>query len=318
MKISKHIVSILLAAAVLSGCGSSSTSASYALAENDGIASNSYAIAGDEAAYSSDSSASSDSTEITGDKLVYTGSLTIETLNYDDTVSAVNDHIKAYKGILEHQESYDNDTGWYENNGTRTGMRSMNLTVRMPTDSFDSFLNDLEGDGRVTYRSSDVQNITKQYNDNSAEIEALEKQQSRLLEMMDQAETIEDMVAIEQRLSEVETELNQKKSYQSSMDTDVEYSTVYVTIQEVTRYQSKTGKDISDFGTRLKEAFSSVGVTFVWLLQGLLLLIVNLIPYAAVVVLVILVIKLIEKLTGKKIHFIHRKPKTKDQIKENQ
>lgn len=312
MKRINRIVPLVFAAMILAGCGSSS-SASYALAESDGIAAgDSYAVSGSVNEANSASSSSGTSTEITGDKLVYTGSMTIETLNYEDTVTAVNDHIKACSGILEHQESYDSDTGWYENNGVRTGMRSMSLTVRIPTGSFDAFLNDLEGDGRVTCRSSDVENITKQYNDNSAEIEALEKQQSRLLEMMDQAETIEDMVAIEQRLSEVETELNQKKSEQSSMDTDIEYSTVYVTIQEVTRYRSGTGKDISDFAARLKEAFSSVGVTFVWLLQEAVLLLVNLIPYAAVIALIVLVIRLIEKLSGKKIRFFHRKSQPKN------
>lgn len=302
-KLRWHTISLGLAAVVLAGCGHASSTSFAAADYNGGVDSAEVSLA-----ENPDSSA-----QVTGDKLVYTGAMTIETLSYEDTVKAVLDHTEAHQGFLEHQESYDNDTGWYQNNGVRTGMRSMDLKVRIPTESYDAFLNDLEGDGRVTFRSSDVQNITKQYNDKSAEIEALEKQQKRLLEMMDAAETIEDMVTIEQRLSDVETQLNQKKSDQSAMDMDIEYSTVNVTIQEVTRYRSEAGKDISDFGGRLKEAFSSVGVTFVWLLQSILLLLIQLIPYAAILAVIVVVIRLIEKLTGKKIHFGTKK-KPKDSV----
>ena len=49
-----------------------------------------------------------------------------------------------------------------------------------------------------------------------------------------------------------------------------------------------------------------------WLLQEAVLLLVNLIPYAAVIALIVLVIRLIEKLSGKKIRFFHRKSQPKN------
>ena len=97
-------------------------------------------------------------------------------------------------------------------------------------------MNNMEGSGKVTNRSTNVENISRQYADNEAVITALRKQEERLLEMMDKAETIEDMIAIEARLTDVQTELNRKLSYKSSMDTDVEYSTVHLYINEVAEY----------------------------------------------------------------------------------
>lgn len=304
----KRLILPVVLVTVLAGCGSRSSTVNYAAASDEKIATDSYSS--DVLSSDADNVVLEDpSNAITGDKLVYTGALTVETLTYEDTVKAVTTHIQKYKGIVEHQEAYDGDTGWYEADGVRTAMRTMELTVRIPTESYDSFMNDIEGDGRVTQTSSSVENITKKYNDNSAEITALEKQQSRLLEMMDQANTVEDMIAVEQRLSEVETELNQKKTDQASMDTDIQYSTVYVTISEVQRYQSTAGKDISDFGGRMKDAFESVGVTFIWLLQGIALAVVYILPYAAVIGLIVLIVKLIEKVTGKKLKLLHKKQK---------
>ena len=71
------------------------------------------------------------------------------------------------------------------------------------------------------------------YNDQSILIESLEKQETRLLEMMDKAETIEDMITIESRLSEVQTQLNQARNTLAGYDTDIDYSTINVQIEEV-------------------------------------------------------------------------------------
>ena len=72
MKRINRIVPLVFATMILAGCGSSS-SASYALAESDGIAAgDSYAVSGSVNEADSASSSSGTSTEITGDKLVYT------------------------------------------------------------------------------------------------------------------------------------------------------------------------------------------------------------------------------------------------------
>ena len=60
--------------------------------------------------------------------------------------------------------------------------------------------------------------------------------------MMEQAASIEDMITIEQRLTEVQTELNQARSNLANMDTDVAYSTVYLSLTEVVRYSDPVRK----------------------------------------------------------------------------
>jgi hypothetical protein len=293
----------------LAACGSSSTTESTSYYAREDSADNAAAAEANGIASYAGSSSSSGTEVIRGDKLVYTGSMEIETLTYEDTVSAVRERIAAYNGIVESEDAYDYDSGWYSQDGTRTGTRAIYLQVRIPTESFDAFLNDMEGTGKVTSRSSNVENITKQYNDESAEIEALEKQETRLLEMMDQAETIDDMIAVETRLTEVQTELNQKKSDMAQMDTDIQYSTVSLSIQEVLKYSSSSDRTIPNFGEKVKEAFQDIGTTFVWILQSLVLFVLYALPYILAIALIYLLVKGIRKRIGKETHLFRHKKK---------
>ena len=242
---------------------------------------------------------------LTSEKLVYRGSLTIETLTYTETVANIRERIASYNGIIESEYGTNNDRSWYRPDMGK-GTSYMNMTVRIPTASFQAFMDDMEGTGKVTGRSVNVENISRQYADNAALIKALQTQEERLLEMMDKAETIEDMIAVEARLTDVQAQLNQKMSYQNRMDTDVNYSTVDLSIKEVLEYTPDP--DIERRGTfayRLQNTFKQTWKSFLNLLEGLLFGIIRLIPYVVVFGPIIFLLK---KLWGsRKIRFTFRK-----------
>ncbi len=287
----------LLAAAVLSvslaGCSSASGGSSYAAnsAADSYPEEAAYGIADYE--YKTEDAAvpmpaavdeDSGSAVLNQDKMVYRGSLSIETLEYAETVKNIKERIRAYNGIVEAEEQYDNDRTWYNSGATYRGTCSLRMTIRIPTESFEAFLDDMSGSGKVTSRTTNVENISRRYNDNDTAIAALEKQEARLLEMMDKAETIEDMIIIEQRLTEVQTELNQKRSYRSSMDTDVNYSTIYLDVREVLEYTpTPEGQRTGTFLYRLQNAFRSSWNSFLWLLESLLFLIIHILPWLIII-----------------------------------
>lgn len=320
-------------ALTFAGCGSSS-SGSYSAYDS---VTNSYAMGGgtsakEEAVYDdydyeesgiamSPSQApaprADEQNPLTGQKLVYTGSVTVETLKYEETVKAVRDKIAQYKGIIQDENEWDGDHSWYYTDGrARTTNRNLSMTVRIPTKDFDNFMNDMDGAGKVTSRSQNVENISRKYSDNSIEIESLEKQQERLLEMMDKAETVEEMIMIEERLSDVQTRLNQKKSYKSSMDTDVEYSTIYLNVNEVQEYTpvQDPGINIGGFGKRVMETLEYSGKFFVYVLQGLILFLIRIAPFAIVLALIMFGIVKYRESKGLHPNPFHREKKEKPVI----
>lgn len=245
-------------------------------------------------------------------KLVYRGSMNLETLTYPETVKETRAHIAKYNGIIENEYERDNDSSWYYTDGRgRTVNRVLNMTVRIPTKDFENFLTDMEGTAKVTSRNQSVENISRRYNDNSIEIEALEKQQERLLEMMDKAETIEEMIMVEERLSYVQSQLNQKKSYRSTMDTDVNYSTIDLSISEVQKYtpQQESGINIDGFGEKFVETFKYSWKFFTYVIQNLILFLIQILPFILLGAVIILLIKAYRKSKGLDTRLFRRKKK---------
>jgi hypothetical protein len=169
----------------------------------------------------------------------------------------------------------------------------------------------MDGAGKVTSRSQNVENISRKYSDNSIEIESLELQQERLLEMMGKAETVEEMIMIEERLSDVQTKLNQKKSYRSAMDTDVEYSTVFLNINEVQEYTpvKDPGIQIGGFGRRVMETLEYSGKFFIYVLQSIILFLIKIAPFAVLIALIIAGIRAWRKSKGLHPNPFHREKK---------
>ena len=239
---------------------------------------------------------------INGEKLVYTCNLEIETLTYDKSIQRIRENIEKYEGFVESENEYDDAHRWYYEDYTKTsGTKHMSLTVRIPTKYYNEFLSGIEGDDKVISKNSYVDNISRQYYDTSARIEALEIQLERLLEMMEQAKEIEDMITIEARLSEVQYQLNSARTSLAAMDADVAFSTITINVQEVMEYTRNIEPvKKNTFGDRLKNTLSETWDFFWEMLEGLLFLVIRLLPIALVCGVVTVVIVLIVKSNKKK------------------
>ena len=221
-------------------------------------------------------------------KLVYTCNLTIETLEFQETSDAVRKSITKYDGIIENENTSDSDRYWYRDGNRQQAAKETYMTIRIPSEHYEEFLTDLEGTGgKITQISKSVENITKSYNDQSVLIESLEKQEKRLLAMMDEAETIEDMIAVEARLTEVQTQLNQARTQLSYMDSQVSYSTIYLYIDEVADYSSH---EEQSFGEEILEAIGDSWKSFCSALKDLLILFIYILPFLLLLALLIYVL----------------------------
>lgn len=227
------------------------------------------------------------------EKLVYTCNLTIETTTYDSTMEEIEKQIKAYSGIIESQNEYDHDSGWYRDDHKKTsGTMECSIVVKIPSRDYQAFLKSLDGTGKMTNKSMDVTNISRTYYDTQATIESLQIQEKRLLKMMDEAKTIDDMITVENRLTEVQTELNQYKTRLSTMDTEVAYSTITMTIKEVLEYkQSVEGRRTNTFKERLVNTLQDSWSSFLSFMEGLLFLLIWILPFAVVFLILWLITK---------------------------
>lgn len=235
-----------------------------------------------------------------GQKIVYTGNLSIQTLEYDKSAASIRKKIKDAGGFSEAESERDNDYYWYSYNSGSNNTRYLSITARIPSDKFEEFINSLSGDGKIMSRSVNAENISQVYANKETYKKSLEKEQERLLEMMDKAETIEDMITVESRLSEVERQLNVYKTDLAQMDKDVEFSTIYIELKEVKRYTEEVNS--TTFAEEVKYAFEDAINSFRNFCEGIVLFVVRNFPYLIILAVILaLIIRAIGRSRAKRI-----------------
>lgn len=163
-------------------------------------------------------------------KLIRNVSMNVETEQFDALIGQIEEKTKKLGGYIEDSYTYNGRSNW---SGDR---KNADLTIRIPSVKLDEFLSAVSEQSNVTSKNETVTDVTLQYVDLESHKKALEAEQERLLEMIEQAETVEDMITIESRLSEVRYQLESQESQLRTFDNQIQYSTVYLTIAEVEKY----------------------------------------------------------------------------------
>ena len=195
--------------------------------------------------------AESDASTRTADsaKIIYTANLTLETRDYDTARAALDAALSDADGYMESSSEYTNTDS----------TRSVSLTLRVPQDSYKSFLATAAQSGSVTYQNQQAEDITTRYMDTEARLASLTAQRTRLQELQAQADTLADLLEIESSLSDVQYQI---ESWQSQLDwysNQVSCCTVYITLNEV---ETLTPTSTS-FGAKLLAALRNGWTGFV-------------------------------------------------------
>ena len=288
------LLSLALLAALLTGCGSAGrTSASYdsGMVEYAAMA-DEVAMAPAEGAALKNSAADAGSTQLPQNrKWIVTVNLTAETDDLDALRSALDTKIAALNGYVEDQSVYNGST--YQS-GRR--YRSANLTIRVPADHVDAFLQDVGGLANIVRQNKSIEDVTLSYVATESRLKALETEEARLLELLSQAENMSDLLEIEARLSEVRGELENYASQKRLYDNQIDYATVYLSIEEVQEYTpveepSLWERICKGFKDNLEGVGDDLLDVLVWFIVSLPYLVV----FAVVIALVVLIVKRIRR-----------------------
>lgn len=181
-----------------------------------------------------------------GHKWIITASVDVETDDMEKTLPVIVSEVGALDGYIENQDSYNGSVY----NGRR--YRHANLTVRIPVERLEEFEESLSDCANVVSRSRNASDVTLTYVDTETRLSALRTEQGRLLELMEKAENMSDLLQIESRLTDVNYELERVASQLRSLDNRIDYATVNVSVSEVTEY---TPAEKPTFGQRIATGF---------------------------------------------------------------
>lgn len=157
-------------------------------------------------------------------KIIYEADLSVLTLDIDETYSSVLDVVGEYPAYIESE--------WVNE-------KKVTLKIRVESSEFDSMILELkeEGEELLQYNKTS-EDITNQYSTFEARLDALNAQHTRIIELIEVATELEDILALENQRAELEAELNAIGQTLANYDSLVDFSTINMSINLISDLSS--------------------------------------------------------------------------------
>lgn len=242
-------------------------------------------------------------------KIIYTAHAEIETTEFEKSLETVTGLLSQYQGFIESSSVTGSNLqdAYYGYSSYRTAY----YTLRIPRENYAAVTSALSQIGNVTYLTNNATNITPEYTDTASRLAAYETEEERLLEILSKAETVEDMISVESRLSDIRYEMESLTSQLANWDNQVSYSTVNISIYEVEIYTPTPVQEL----TYWQEVAQAVKNTLRWMAstgKGLLKLFIAALPILVPLAIIVIVVVVIVKKKSKKRNLPPPPPKNDD------
>lgn len=221
-------------------------------------------------------------------KIIRNVSLTVKTATYDESMDQLTALLTQYGGYLESASEYMNGRD----------LRTASLTLRVPADSLDAFLDSTGSLGRVTSRNMSATDVTDSYQDTAARLENQKLLLSRLQSLTDQAGDLSDLLALEAQLADTQYNIEQLESSLARTDQQVNNATVRITLNE--EVQPDLRDERVSLSERIAGALSTGWNAFVSFLQDCVVFLTAALPFIAIVAVIALVLVIIRKAKKRK------------------
>ena len=230
-------------------------------------------------------------------KLIRTIRIDAETEDLTALQEDLAQRISQLGGYVEAKELYNgsNYAGYIR--------RNLSMTVRIPAEKADEFVNNVSERSNIISSNESMDDVTLQYVDTESHVKALETEQERLLALLEKAETLKDILTLEEHLTNVRYQLERYASQLRSLENQVTYATIHLSVTEVKEYTPVVKEEPTaweriskGFVTSLKDIGEGATEFFIWVVVNS--------PYILIWGVVILVaVLVIRKRRGKGFHF---------------
>lgn len=236
----KRLLPLFLALLLsLSACGSSSGGSDSSASAGNASADNGWAEAAMDAADTADGA---DFSAVRRNaKLILNADLSLETQDFEKSAADIEKMTAEAGGYIESSGTYGD-----------TGSRSANYTLRVPQEKFEQFYAQLGENMHVVSRSRSSEDVTEQYTDIETRLATLQTKHERLLSLLEKADKMEDIIALENALADCEYEIDSLTGSKRRYDDLVGFSTFYINLREVQTLTATA--DGTGFGAQLTQA----------------------------------------------------------------
>jgi hypothetical protein len=295
-----RVLAALLAALFLAtAAGCSAKSASYssysggaAKSTRQGLNDADGTTGGSKATAQAASSASSAARAADSRKIIRSASLNLQTLEYERTLSELESLVAGSGGYIQASR---NEYGGLSASAAGQQTRSSSLEVRIPSAKLDSFLDSAGKIGRLVSKEVDGQDVTQSYYDTETRLKTLREEQTRVLALLDKATNMTDILTIEDKLSNLQSQIEQLTGELKKWDSLVDLSTVNIVVTEVHAYSTVSAPFGSQLLSTLAGSLRALGETC----RIIALVLAAVLPFAVVIAAILLLVLLICRKRGR-------------------
>lgn len=151
------------------------------------------------------------------------------------------------------------------------------ITVRVPADRYDEAVRRFGAMGHVTGSSQSGTDRTAEYVDREARLRNLRAQEATLQDIMGQARTVPDTIAVQQQLAAVQEQVEQLVSQQQLLDGETTFATISASFTPTGAPPVRTS---GEGGSALGRAWSDAVAALVAVLGGMIVVAGAVLPFA--------------------------------------
>lgn len=198
---------------------------------------------------------------ITERKVIKRGGISFQTRSIQETTSFIITTVNELKGYISSENVYNSEN--------RTTQR---LEIRIPATNFDELLIRIsQNANRIDSKNVQVQDVTEEYIDIESRIKTKKELENRYKELLPQAKTVEEILAIEKEMGTLRTDIEAIEGRLGYLKDQVSLSTLTVEYYELSN-------STLNFSSKLVQAL----VTGWKFLLGFIIGLVHLWPFLAI------------------------------------
>ncbi|HLD20869.1 MAG TPA: DUF4349 domain-containing protein [Patescibacteria group bacterium] len=180
-------------------------------------------------------------------KIIKTGSLDLVVDHADESLTTVETLAEGKGGYVQTSTIQEHE------DGTLSGY----VTIRVPAEQFDTTIEELKGLAIVVEReTTSAEDVTEQYIDLAARLKNAQAQETRYVEILDVAKTVEEILQIEAALGNIRGYIESLQGQLNYLDSLTGFSTITISLSEEPVI-TVGGKEFRP-GTTVKEAAQAV------------------------------------------------------------
>ncbi len=176
-------------------------------------------------------------------KIIKNGELSIRAKDVFAGKTSIDKLLKKYNAYYQNEELNNNDK--YIN---------YRLKIRVPSDNFEALMNGIEnGQNEVLNKKIEAVDVTEEYIDLESRIANKKEYLKRYRELLSRAGAIKDIIEIQEKVREIQEELESKEGRIKYLKDQINYSTLDITIGDKKDFIPKHDKS-SEFSERFKKS----------------------------------------------------------------